>query len=125
RDQQSLSADFALLTHLQIDEPDGSIYSQVFGGTDADAITSYLQPRVHYILPDESEFRSVGDDFSDSSGSAQVVASNLGTALWFEGIAQGEDWPEVRVGRTQVKVNSSRTGIIMLGSAYSSFDSLI
>lgn len=105
---------------------DGSgikFFSDIFGGNDASSVTRYLQERVRWILSSQMDLdRAMVPISRGGSGDSkpQVVATNIGAAMWFETMSHGLPPTGLQVGNQVVEVRSTRAGVIQLGDAYSS-----
>jgi hypothetical protein len=136
-DQNSLNQDLDLLNGLEIRAAPGSFYQMIFGSTDATGLRSYLTTRVGFFIPEVDDLSvrvvdreaavptrwtdAAAPESGGSSDDPQIVASNVGTAIWFASLASGETL-HFRVGDRALPVSSPRVGIIMLGKSYSSFE---
>ena len=107
---------------------DGS-FTKVFGGTSPAALARYLDDRLSYFvearnLTDGVSPRSVfnqtwlgGGSFVNEGG-AKVGASNVGTLYWLAGLTANIQVTYTTRGGQSIPVNSSRTGIMMIGEGY-------
>lgn len=81
-----------------------------FYGKDKNALISYINDRIKFIV-DESE------PFSHR-GMFQPVAVNLGTALWISALNAGKQVNYVVLNDKNIKIQSPRSGIIQLNGFF-------
>lgn len=132
-DERSLVAgDLERALQLRIEAPGGSYFDKAFSGTDQSDLIRYLRKRVRYVLSestdvnarlslDEGErvpFSRSADQSGSSYGQVYLVALNIGTALWFDSLTEGNSRVSLSVNGHGVPIDSSRVGIIQLGNGY-------
>lgn len=123
-ESQKVSEDTALLRGLELDGSKVKYFSNIFGGNDAASVESYLEDRVHWIVSSKKDLDQTVVPLSNAMGSTnstpQVVATNIGAAIWFSALVAGESSAGLQIGQDLVEINSTRAGVIQLGDAYSS-----
>lgn len=126
---EKVSQDTSLLRGLEIDGSKVKYFSDIFGGDDSAGVQSYLADRVHWIVSSKKDIdRTVvnlssaldASSSSNASSTPQVVATNIGAAIWFSAIATGNPAAGIQIGPDLVEIHSTRAGVIQLGDAYSS-----
>jgi hypothetical protein len=124
-ERQLLISDLYQTMQYQLAVAPTSYYAKAFGGADADAAIHYLSERVHYVLPQSVDLGSRLTLASSSLGAQEQQASqiytmaiNVGTALWFEALAQAPVQLGFQVADSVVPLDSPRVGIIQLGQGY-------
>ena len=127
-EQQSLlQQDAYNVLHYQLNLPSNSFYQQSFGGAKITALLPYLNDRIQYILAsDDTDYlndriRTIWlprlQDTADENSVSIQMASNVGTALWFESVRQNTKIA-MKIGVNAVPITSPRVGIIALGPGY-------
>jgi hypothetical protein len=130
-ESQKIAADLGEMSAMQFQgiEP-GSAYAQIFGTTEATSVLGYLNTRVKYVIGENVKLAdrvgtqmeytafSFRDFFGKFFNKPQTIASNVGTLLWFNALAQEQGRLYFKVGTSAVPVLSSRIGIVRLGRAY-------
>jgi hypothetical protein len=124
-ESQRLNQDRDLIRSLEIDGSKVKYFSNIFGGTDAASVVRYLEERVHWVVSSKKDLDQTIVSISERSESAsdskpQVVASNVGAAIWFAALLTGESAAGIKIGSSLVEIRSTRAGVIQLGEAYSS-----
>jgi hypothetical protein len=99
---------------------DGSIikrFSDVFGGDQSANVVSYFERRVNYALSGSTDIntRTVVINHLQES---DLVASNIGTALWLESVVEGSDTTDIIINGQPIRVTSSRVGIMQFGDVF-------
>lgn len=137
--RQLFQSDMADLANLNsagpaaYDASNGGTFTEIFGGTNAAAVESYYQARVKYvIMPDDNTSTITPDPTplmsepwlpssspsGEQSSGAQIGAQNLGTLFWLAGLVDNVQLTIDYLGTTEVAVDSSRVGLVLLGPAY-------
>jgi hypothetical protein len=125
-ESQKVSQDMGLLRTLEFDGSKVKYFSDIFGGNDAASVENYLNDRVHWIVSSKKNLDgsvvSLSNTFGamNSSSTPQVVATNIGAAIWFSALVSGGQSAGIQIGRDLVEIRSTRSGVIQLGVAYSS-----
>jgi hypothetical protein len=123
-ESQKLGQDTGLMSSLEIDGSKIKYFSNVFGGNDAASVERYLSDRVHWIVSSKKDLDRTVISLSNSLGATdstpQVVATNIGAAIWFSALVSGDPAAGIQIGHDLVEIRSTRAGVIQLGDAYSS-----
>jgi hypothetical protein len=88
------------------------------------AIVRYLNKRILYVIPKSAntsnrlKSSSLNSILLEANQNTFVVASNIGTSLWWQKEAQNESLT-FTFGDRDIPILSSRVGIIQLGEGYS------
>ncbi|NBO38688.1 hypothetical protein EBU99_08905 [bacterium] len=124
KEREFLKEDFRFLQGLRFDSKIEGYFVKAFSTSDGSGLMKYLDDRIgHIIGPDttvDSRFSYTADTGSDS-GKAVTIATNIGTAVWLETVAQRRNI-SFFTNNTAIPVNDPRVGIIKLGKAYTVFD---
>lgn len=121
------------------DRSNRNLFSKIFGGTSGRDVTRYLDERLRYYFDDadldgwDSKDRPVHTKWSDipkpknseedqpsTSGrrvKAEVGASNIGTALFFQGAVDGAPFT-ITKGEKRIVFDSTRVGMMHVGPGY-------
>ena len=100
-----------------------------FGGLTGTDFQKYLDTRIRYFLTqDEAEHLSspdlpanllpAMDTANGGSAKAEVLASNLGGALWANALANGYPNGHLNFRNTAVALNDPRVGLMLIGEGY-------
>jgi hypothetical protein len=123
-ENQMLQDDLSRIDSLQIDGSKVKYFMNIFGGPDSASVNHYLSERVHWLVSSKKDLdRSViliPSFFDATASNPQVVATNIGAAIWFSAIAAGGPAAGIQIGSDLVEIHSTRAGVIQLGDAYSS-----
>jgi len=99
-----------------------SLFNFIFKGTGSDAVMQYLNARVLYIVPANTDFRiSSGNESIDLPVESNlIVAFNASTAMWLRKKDLISRFPDLRfwLGQTPIEVNSPSNGFIRLGQSF-------
>ncbi len=121
---QMVGEDTRLIESLELDGTKVKFFRNIFGGNDSAAVESYLKERVHWIVSSKKDLDQSVVSLSNALGASdahpQVVATNIGAAIWFSALLSGEPAAAIQIGSDLVEVHSTRAGVIQLGEAYSS-----
>ncbi len=124
---QLLPADLAGIRNLKssdimaFDKDASGLFSEIFGGTSSDAVMTYLNTRLKYfVMPTD---QNVDLEVADTASEAKVGASNIGLAIWLQGLIEGKKYNFIYHGE-RVPVTSSRIGIMLFGEGYTDVDTL-
>lgn len=123
---QKVSQDTSMIQSLELDGSKVKYFSDIFSGTDAASVEHYLSERVHWIVSAKKDIDRTVVNLSSSlangleTSNPQVVATNIGAAIWFSAIASGNPAAGMQIGQDLVEIHSTRAGVIQLGDAYSS-----
>jgi hypothetical protein len=115
------------------DQQTQGAFSEIFGGTARENVLNYLNQRVRFyaLASDVNVSPAILNQSVDSNrdpntrrqmnaAGVQVVATNVGTVLWLEGLVG--DYPVTFTIRgevnTPVRVTSTRTGLVVLSTGY-------
>ncbi len=99
-------------------------FFKAFSNNGALNILNFVDERIGYIIGMDT---SIDSRFSytantgNGSGKAVTIATNIGTAVWLETIAQKRPI-EFFINNTSIPVNDPRVGIIRLAEGYSNYD---
>ena len=101
------------------------LLSKIFGGMDGPAFVTYFNARVHYVYQQDADVSISPQSFTHTNWSKVATAEsgvvmgavNLGTALWFMGLLDRTPVTLFAGGET-IPLNSSRTGLVILGPGY-------
>jgi hypothetical protein len=118
-ESQKVSHDTGMIGALEIDGSKIKYFSNIFGGNNAAGVERYLGDRVHWIVSSKKDLDQTVVSLSHSS-TPQVVATNIGAAIWFSALVSGEPAAGIQVGPDLIEIRSTRAGVIQLGDAYSS-----
>jgi hypothetical protein len=124
-DRSLVQVDLNALSQLQYSGTTIRYFGKVFGGTSPNNVVSYLGERLHYVLPPGTNIfsRVVTPGFDPNIVPQQpepkdMGALNIGTALWFSRELLRPNSFQFKFGDKMLDVDSSRVGIVLLGSAY-------
>jgi hypothetical protein len=124
KEREYLKEDFRFAQSLKFKAEISNYFLTAFNGRTGEGLLKYLDERIgHIIGPDttvESRFSYTANTGSDNN-KAVTIATNIGTAVWLETIAQRRNI-NFFTNNTAIPVNDPRVGIIKLGRAYSVFD---
>ncbi|MEN9529024.1 MAG: hypothetical protein RI932_897 [Pseudomonadota bacterium] len=124
KEREYLKEDFRFTQALKFKPETSGYFVTAFNGRSGDGILRFLDDRIgHIIGPDttvESRFSYTANTGNDNN-KAVTIATNIGTAVWLETIAQRRSI-NFFTNNTSIQVNDPRIGIIKLGRAYSIFD---
>lgn len=84
-----------------------------FQGFSGESVVSFLNERMHYIVSPRHP-----DGYP---AEPSLIALNLGTGLWFEGLAAGQKTVTVEFGDDEIEISSTRTGVIQVFPDYEAF----
>jgi hypothetical protein len=121
-----LVSDMYKLMKLDLQVRPQTYFDKTFAGVDADSVIRYLNTRVHYVIPASVALESRLGFFHDAlaarrwatSSQIYTMAVNVGTALWYESLADGSGKLGFKIDENLVPLDSSRVGIIQLGQGY-------
>jgi hypothetical protein len=123
------------------DQQNSGLITEVFGGTTGANLTQYYNARVHYaftiddldsgtiyptdfqyqgwMTPAQSNNSSISHlpNVTSDSGQIQAGALNISTLFWLDGVLNNTTVVMTVAGQT-IPIDSSRTGVIMLGPLY-------
>jgi len=125
-EKEALKMDIGRFLEVDVAMPAHSLSGMTFQGESLDAVISFIDERVHYVLSSTSkvEDRLYKASLKSSSATAITGAMNVGTAYFFEslGLLQSKGYFAVfrAFDGTMVPVLSSRVGIVQLGDLYRS-----
>jgi len=122
---QKVTSDLSMIQSRALDAKGVKYFSTIFGGSDASGVEHYLEERVHWIVSPRKDLDRTVVSLTnalgvDSTSSPQVVATNIGAAIWFGALVSGDSSAGIQIGPDLVEIHSTRAGVIQLGSAYSS-----
>ncbi|MBM3383431.1 MAG: hypothetical protein FJY29_13495 [Betaproteobacteria bacterium] len=124
KEREYLKEDFRFAQSLKFKPETSPYFVTAFNSRAGEGILRFLDERIgHIIGPDttvESRF-SYTANTGNASNKAVTIATNIGTAVWLETIAQRRSI-NFFTNNTSLPVNDPRIGIIKLGRAYSVFD---
>lgn len=123
-DSAQLTQDIAQLGSLPVTGEKIKYFEDIFGGPTSQDVAGYFGERVHWILAHGTDVErllvlqavSTGLDADDDK--PQVVASNVGTAIWYTTAMEGLPPATLSLGSNQIQIGSTRAGVIQLGSGY-------
>lgn len=132
RDQETLvKRDYLFLESLEFGPVQNEFFTQIFGGPGRDDVKRYLDTRINYFVPQldsiGARVRIQADEIvlpglmapgsHEGGGEPTIVATNLGTLLWLNDVAQ-EGELRFAFGNELLDIDSTRIGIVMLGEGY-------
>lgn len=128
--RQLLESDALAISTYQFNGTPDSLYAQVFGSNSPSALLTFLNNRIHYIIPYEKSFgerlrvpyfpwldASSGKITTAAESRSIIMAVNMGPGIWMQGLASGTKFM-VQIGEHQIPVKSPRVGIMTLGPGY-------
>ena len=130
-DRASLKSDYSFIgsRELKTTPNKTSVYSYIFGGESGQAAQKYLNDRVHYFLGslENKDFQkrfkvsasTLNDDAKKSNSTATLMATNIGTVAYFISKTVVPSSMFFSVAGKDVRVESSRIGLVELGPGYS------
>ncbi len=124
KEREFLKEDFRYAQSLKFKTEETGYFAKAFKSGSGNGLLQYLDDRIgHIIGPDatvDSRFSYTGNTGSDNN-KAVTIATNIGTAVWLETIAQRRSI-SFFTNNSSLVVNDPRIGIIKLGKAYTVFD---
>jgi hypothetical protein len=124
KERDFLREDFKYAQSLKFKEMPEGYFTRAFGSDYGTGLLKYLDDRIgHIIGPDtsvETRFNYTSANSSEDN-KALTIATNIGTAVWLETIAQRRSI-SFFTNNTAFAVTDPRIGIIKLGKAYTVFD---
>lgn len=125
KERDFLREDFRFAQSLKFKAGDNNYFSTAFSTLDGNGILKYLDERIGYIIGPEanvdSRFSYTRNTAPSDENKAVTIATNIGTAVWLETIAQRRGI-SFFANNTALAVDDPRIGIIKLGKAYTVFD---
>lgn len=118
KEVNALDKDFEIFNDRILDGSNIRRFSDVFSGNNSSDVYNYLDERLNYILSATTKLEDRVTRTSNSIFEATTLASNQGTALWFEAIIRSPENLEIEINNKKILINSSRIGIVQLGEAF-------
>jgi hypothetical protein len=115
--------DLYQILQLNVEAEPHSYFTQIFGSTGNDGVIHYLNDRVSYIIPADSN--PEGRLFVGDTSSLRVLALNVGTVLWFDALEMEPEPVSFQWGNGSIPVTSSRVGIVELGKTYANTPAMV
>lgn len=101
-----------------------SYFYKTFNNNGNIDILKFVDDRIGYIIgmntSVESRF-SYTNETGNGSGKAVTIATNIGTAVWLETVAQKRNI-DFFINNTAISVNDPRVGIVRLAEGYTNYD---
>ncbi|MBX9766455.1 MAG: hypothetical protein K2X47_04210, partial [Bdellovibrionales bacterium] len=133
-ERERVQSDLSELSFLSVDSKKSQWFSYVFSKPDARArgsserpvaahVGTYLDERIQYVLPEKmivaGRFR-IPDESEESLHAAAgfVVATNIGTSLYYQMRMQGKFEGIFTVDQKQLRLRSPRVGLVQLGLGF-------
>lgn len=125
KERNYIREDFQFAKSLNFRTSENNYFLTAFNSLDGSGILKYLDERIGFIIGPETSvdarFSYTRNTSSSNETKAVTVATNIGTAVWLETIAQRRQI-SFFTNNTALSVTDPRIGIIKLGKAYSVFD---
>lgn len=134
--------DIGDIQSYKINAKPNSIFSKVFGGTDAKAVLTYIDDRLNYMISFDQDLDKlieqtdatarVRDEKEDSKtpSRAMILGVNPSFPVWLMEIvtqaqSKGKKHAELRINGTLRPIESSYVGVFQLGDSYNKVPSVV
>ena len=122
KEQMAISEDLTLLSSFPLNGSDVPYFNEIFGGPSNLDVLRYIVERVNWIIsPSANLDTDIVTLPLQMNSPVVVVATNIGTAIWYQSVADRVPDIGLIIGTTSVPIKNSRVGLIQLGKDYSDF----
>jgi len=117
---ETVQADLVALDRMNLGLAEDSLPALVFGGAQGFHLGEFLDKRIDYLISPVRGKAADAVEFKTGAGktTGQIVAHNLGTALWISGMKQGVQSLIVEIDDRAVPITGPEVGIVRLGQAF-------